>query len=56
MTLGGESFDVDMGDTVFIPKGVQHQIENTGSQDMVLLCICTPPYSHDDTLLLNHDE
>ena len=52
MTLGAERFAVRAGDTVCIPPGTPHRLENTGSEDLVLLCACAPPYSHDDTELL----
>ena len=55
MTLGGEQFDVRAGDTVCIPPGLAHRLENTGRADMVLLCACSPAYSHEDTELLPED-
>jgi mannose-6-phosphate isomerase-like protein (cupin superfamily) len=53
MTLGSESFPVGVGDTVCIPPGTPHQVSNTGSEPLRILCVCTPPYSHEDTELLN---
>lgn len=55
MTLGGEHFDVASGDTVLIPPGTAHCIENTGAVPLRLLCCCTPAYSHDDTEVLEGD-
>ena len=52
MTLGGETFDVMTGDTVCIPPGAAHCLENTGSVPLRILCACSPAYSHDDTTLL----
>lgn len=52
MTLGGEVFPVAVGDTVCIPPGTPHSIENTGGQDLVMLCCSAPPYSHEDTELV----
>jgi mannose-6-phosphate isomerase-like protein (cupin superfamily) len=52
MTLGEESFDVGPGDTLCIPPGTPHCIENTGNEPLRILCSCAPPYSHDDTELL----
>ena len=52
MTLSTEVFDVSLGDTVCIPPGTAHRIENTGSHDLKILCCCAPAYSHDDTELL----
>ena len=52
MILGHEVLEIRDGDTVLIPPGTPHQVENTGPGDMCILCICTPPYSHEDTELL----
>lgn len=52
MTLGGDRFPVQAGDTVCIPPGVAHRIANTGSEPLRLLCCCVPAYTHDDTELL----
>jgi mannose-6-phosphate isomerase-like protein (cupin superfamily) len=52
MTLGDERFAVSAGDTVCIPPGTPHRLENTGGGELVLLCACAPAYSHEDTELL----
>jgi mannose-6-phosphate isomerase-like protein (cupin superfamily) len=52
MTLGNERFAVSAGDTVCIPPGTPHRLENTGRAALVLLCACAPAYSHEDTDLL----
>ncbi len=52
MTLGDETLMVTVQDTVCIPPGALHCIENTGAGDLVILCCCSPAYSHDDTELL----
>jgi mannose-6-phosphate isomerase-like protein (cupin superfamily) len=52
MTLGDTHFAVAVGDTVLIPPGTLHQIEATGAEPLRILCCCCPPYSHDDTELL----
>lgn len=52
MTLGRERFAVRAGDTVCIPPGEVHGLENTGEEPLRLLCCCSPPYSHEDTELL----
>lgn len=51
MTLGRQEFPVAAGETICIAPGVQHRVENTGNQDLVILCCCVPPYSHADTKL-----
>ncbi len=52
MTLGDQIFSVTSGDTLCIAPGTAHRVENTENQDLVILCCCTPPYSHADTELL----
>jgi mannose-6-phosphate isomerase-like protein (cupin superfamily) len=52
MRLGPETFAVRAGDTVCIPPGTPHCVENTGSIAMRILCACSPAYSHEDTELL----
>ena len=52
MTLGAEHLTVSVGDTICIPPGTPHCIENTGVDALHILCMCSPPYSHADTELL----
>jgi len=52
MTLGEEEFEVKVGDTIAIAPGTPHRIKNIGNQALHILCACSPPYSHDDTELL----
>jgi len=52
MTLGDEQFEVQQGDTVCIPPGTAHCIENIGTEELALLCCCSPAYSHEDTEIL----
>jgi mannose-6-phosphate isomerase-like protein (cupin superfamily) len=52
MTLGMEVFDVAAGDTIVVPPGTPHRIENTGRVELRILCACAPAYAHGDTELL----
>lgn len=52
MDLGERRFVINPGDTVAIPPGTPHCLENTGEHPLVLLCACSPAYSHEDTELL----
>jgi mannose-6-phosphate isomerase-like protein (cupin superfamily) len=46
MRVGDEDpFPVGSGSTVTIPQQVPQQITNTGSGDLVFLCVCTPRFS-----------
>ena len=51
MEIEGETRRVAKGDTILIPAGARHTLENDGTSDLTFLCICSPPYSHDDTYL-----
>lgn len=52
MSLGTEVFAIRPGDTIQIPPGTEHCLENTGPGDLCVLCACSPPYDHDDTALV----
>jgi mannose-6-phosphate isomerase-like protein (cupin superfamily) len=52
MRLGDERFDIAVGDTVCIAPGTPHCIENTGTDPLVILCVCSPAYAHEDTELI----
>ncbi|EMG36243.1 mannose-6-phosphate isomerase [Desulfocurvibacter africanus PCS] len=49
MLLAGERFAVNPGDTVLIPPGTPHGLDNPGPDDLIILCCCAPAYSHEDT-------
>jgi len=51
VTVGDETRDVGPLDAILIPPGTRHTIANTGPSDLVFLCCCAPPYSHEDTVL-----
>ncbi len=51
MILGGDEEAVRAGDCVVIPPGTEHQLVNDGRDPLVLLCCCSPPYRHEDTIL-----
>ncbi|NOZ83025.1 MAG: cupin domain-containing protein [Euryarchaeota archaeon] len=50
--VGGESSQVEAGDAVLIPANTPHFAVNTGRGELVILCASSPPYSHEDTVLL----
>lgn len=56
MTLGEASFEVAEGDTVLIPPGTPHRIENVSDTPLRILCTCSPAYRHEDTELLEISE
>ena len=48
LEVDGESREVTVGHAVVIPPGAWHELA-AGSAGARLLCMCVPPYSHDDT-------
>jgi quercetin dioxygenase-like cupin family protein len=48
LEVDGESRDVAAGDAVLIPPGAWHELV-AGAEGARLLCMCAPPYSHEDT-------
>jgi mannose-6-phosphate isomerase-like protein (cupin superfamily) len=52
MHLGDQDGPVRAGDAVVIAPGTRHKLVNTGPEPLVLLCCCSPAYSHEDTVLV----
>ena len=42
---------VGKGDGIVILPGQRHKIWNTGAEDLVFLCCCSPSYEDEDTVL-----
>ncbi len=51
LEIGGAIEPVAAGDARVIPPGVEHRVTAIGTQPLVILCACSPPYRHDDTEL-----
>ena len=49
LEIDGETRRVRPGDAILIPPGAWHTLENDGTSELRILCMCSPPYSHDDT-------
>jgi mannose-6-phosphate isomerase-like protein (cupin superfamily) len=49
LEIDGESIRVRPGDAILIPPGAWHTLENTGTSELTILCMCSPPYSDEDT-------
>jgi len=52
MHLEEESREVGQHDVILIPPRARHYIENIGQEDLVFLCLCSPPYTHQGTKIL----
>ena len=48
LEIDGEAREVGAGDAALIPRGAWHELV-AGPDGARLLCMCSPPYSHDDT-------
>ena len=51
MRLGDDEGAVAAGDCVVIAPGTPHKLWNGGTEPLVLLCCCAPPYSDADTVM-----
>jgi mannose-6-phosphate isomerase-like protein (cupin superfamily) len=49
LEVDGETRRVGLGDAILIPPGAWHTLENDGTSELAILCMCSPPYSHEDT-------
>ncbi|MDO8211310.1 cupin domain-containing protein [Conexibacter sp. CPCC 206217] len=56
LRIGDDERDVQPGDCAVIPPGVVHKLWNTGTADLVLVCACSPAYSHEDTILVEPEQ
>ncbi len=54
--LEGQQQHVRPGDAVFIPPRTEHGAKCLGDTPLRLLCVCSPPYQHEDTILTNEQE
>lgn len=51
LRIGEDERVVEVGDCAVIPPGEVHRLENTGDTALVVVCACSPAYSHEDTVL-----
>lgn len=47
--LDSRKESIEKNTLIYIPAGTKHTVTNTGKEDLLVLCICNPPYSHEDT-------
>jgi len=55
LRVGEEERAVAAGDCIAIPPGTPHRLHNDGEVDLVVVCACSPSYSHEDTVLLEEE-
>jgi mannose-6-phosphate isomerase-like protein (cupin superfamily) len=49
LEVDGETRRVRPGDAILIPPGAWHTLHNDGTSELTILCMCSPPYSDEDT-------
>lgn len=52
LRVGDDERAVQPGDCVVIPPGTVHKLWNETDEELVLVCACSPAYSHEDTVLV----
>ncbi len=56
MQLNAEKQPIEENTLIYIPAKTQHTVANTGKEDLLILCICNPPYTHEDTIITSISE
>ena len=51
--LNSKKQTIEENTLIHIPPRTQHTVTNTGRDDLCILCICQPPYSHEDTKIID---
>jgi mannose-6-phosphate isomerase-like protein (cupin superfamily) len=52
LAIDGEERVLAEGDCALIPPGAVHKLFNTGLGPLRIVCACSPPYSDEDTVLV----
>lgn len=53
LRLGEEEQPIAVGDCIVIPPGTVHRLWADPDAPLVVVCSCVPPYSHEDTVLVD---
>ena len=56
MTLDGDVKDYSKGETILIPQGVRHRIENKGGEKVVFIEVQTGTYFGEDDIVRIEDD
>ena len=56
MVIGNEEYEVKDGDVIIVPAGSEHNIINTGSSDLKLYTLYSPPNHPDKTIHETREE
>jgi mannose-6-phosphate isomerase-like protein (cupin superfamily) len=49
LMIAGEEAEIGPNQAALIPPRARHRVVNTGDDDLVFLCLSSPPYTHADT-------
>jgi len=52
ININGEEIKVSKDQAIIILPNEKHMINNIGDNQLRFLCICSPPYSNNDTILI----
>jgi mannose-6-phosphate isomerase-like protein (cupin superfamily) len=52
LLIDGEERTIEQGDCALIAPGARHKVFNVGEEPLRIVCACSPPYSDEDTVLL----
>lgn len=52
LIVDGEERVIGRGDCALISPGAVHKVFNIGAEPLRIVCACSPPYSNEDTQLL----
>jgi mannose-6-phosphate isomerase-like protein (cupin superfamily) len=53
LLVGDETQAIRAGDCVVVPPGTVHRLWADAGAPLVVVCSCVPPYSHEDTVLVD---
>ena len=56
ITLDGDSLDYKAGETILIPQGVKHRIENKAEEKVVFIEVQTGTYFGEDDIVRIEDD
>jgi len=51
VTLGANTYAVEPGSCLLLPAGTVHSARCDGPEALRILCLCAPPYTHEQTVL-----
>ena len=50
--LNNQKEPIEENTLIHIPAKTKHTVTNTGKEDLLILCVCNPPYNHEDTKIV----